>query len=75
VIFYMYANQLLSIWLHSDVKFRGLFLVSASALIVVSAMHFYFAALLIVGGDTKSVARIHLLEAAAFIPFAYALFT
>ena len=75
VIFYMYANQLLSIWLHSDVKFRGLFLVSASALIVVSAMHFYFAALLIGGGDTKSVARIHLLEAAAFIPFAYALFT
>jgi hypothetical protein len=43
-------------------------------LIVLSAVHFFLAALLVGTADIKMAARIHIVEAAVFIPIAYLLF-
>jgi O-antigen/teichoic acid export membrane protein len=74
-IFFVFANRLLALWLRSGIQFESAFLLCASLLIFLSSLHFYLAALLMGGGDTKMVARIHLGEALVFAPIAYLLFS
>ncbi|WP_458760138.1 hypothetical protein ACSVBT_04880 [Afipia sp. TerB] len=74
IVFFAFANEILSFWLRTAIHLDGLFLVCAAMLIVLSALHFYAASLLIGTSDTKAVARIHLGEAVAFAPFAFVLF-
>ena len=72
--FLAFANEILSFWLRTPIQLDSLFLSCAALLIILSALHFYVASLLIGTSDTKAVARIHLGEAVAFTPFAFALF-
>jgi O-antigen/teichoic acid export membrane protein len=72
--FLAFANEILSFWLRTPIRLDSLFLSCAALLIILSALHFYAASLLIGTSDTKAVARIHLGEAIAFTPFAFALF-
>ncbi len=72
--FLAFANEILSFWLRTPIRLDSLFLSCAALLIILSALHFYVASLLIGTSDTKAVARIHLGEAVAFTPFAFALF-
>lgn len=70
----LFANGLLALWLHAGIRFTPPFLVATSLLILLSSLHFYLAALLMGGSDTKRAARIHLAEAALFLPIAFASF-
>jgi O-antigen/teichoic acid export membrane protein len=72
--FYIFANPLLALWLHSGIQFESGFRAGAALLIFVSSLHFYLAALLMGSGATKMVARVHLGEAAVFLPIAYLCF-
>ncbi len=73
--FYALGNVLVALWLHSGIQFGLDFRTNAGYLIFVSTLHFYVAALLMGSGSTKLVARIHLWEAIAFLPVAYACFS
>ncbi|MGO4713744.1 hypothetical protein [Bradyrhizobium sp. 2TAF24] len=70
----VFANGLLALWLRSGIRFAPGFLAATSLLILLSSLHFYLAALLMGGGETKRAARIHLLEAMLFLPVAYVSF-
>lgn len=70
----LFTNDLLALWLRAGIRFSPGFLVATSLLILLSSLHFYVAALLMGGGETKHAARIHLLEAALFLPIAFASF-
>jgi O-antigen/teichoic acid export membrane protein len=72
--FLLFGPSALSFWLRSTIHLDHLFLISASLLIVLSTSHFFLAALLIGTADVRETARVHIGEAAAFVPLAYVLF-
>jgi O-antigen/teichoic acid export membrane protein len=72
--FLLLGNPILSFWLRSAIDLDHVFLLGASVLIVLSAVHFFLAALLVGTADIKMAARLHIVEAAVFIPIAYVLF-
>jgi Na+-driven multidrug efflux pump len=72
--FLLLGNPILSFWLRSAIDLDRVFLLGASVLIVLSAVHFFLAALLVGTADIKMAARIHIVEATVFIPIAYVLF-
>jgi O-antigen/teichoic acid export membrane protein len=73
-VFLLFGQAALSYWLKSPVHLDGLFLVGASLLIVLSAVHFFLVALLIGTVEIRKASAIHIGEAAVFIPLACVLF-
>ncbi len=72
--FFLFANGLLALWLHSGIQFSADFRISGGILIFVSTLQVYLAALLMGCGATRMVARVHLWEAIVFLPVAYVFF-
>lgn len=72
--FFLFGPFALSFWLKSEIHLDRLFLVSASLLIILSASHFFLAALMIGTADTRKASYIHIGEAVVFAPLAYVLF-
>lgn len=73
-LFLKFGTLVLSFWLKSQFHADALFLVSASSLIVMSAIHFFLTALMIATADSARASYIHIGEAAAFVPLACVLF-
>jgi O-antigen/teichoic acid export membrane protein len=73
--FLLFGPLVLSFWLKSEIHLDGLFLVSASLLIILSASHFFLGALMIGTADTRRASYIHIGEAIIFVPLAFVLFS
>lgn len=72
--FMLFGPFALSFWLKSEIHLDRLFLMSASALVILSAAHFFLTALMTGAAETRRASYIHIGEAVVFVPLAYVLF-
>jgi O-antigen/teichoic acid export membrane protein len=74
VVFDLFGEQLLSIWLKTPVVYEPAFRIMASSLIFLTAVYAYASGLAIGFGNLRHVARVHAVLGATVLPLAYACF-
>jgi O-antigen/teichoic acid export membrane protein len=72
--FLLLGQVALSFWLKTPLHLDAVFLAGASLLILLSACHFFLAALLIGTADIRKASTIQIVEAALFVPVAFVMF-
>lgn len=72
--FWLFGNLALSIWLHTTIELDHLFLTGASLLIVLSALQFFFSALLIGTSNIREAARLQVWQSLVYVPIACVFF-
>ncbi|WP_028134718.1 hypothetical protein [Bradyrhizobium japonicum] len=73
-VFWLFGNLALSIWLRTTIELDRLFLTAAALLVVLSALQFFFSALLIGTSNIREAARLQVWQSLIYVPIACVLF-